>query len=94
MKRVEFHNTEWLDNLRDHLTKKRFGDWSIQSIDLYQYFLKLANPTDYEQLEGVKIDKYDMYSGCIVFYDDAHINQVIVVFDDTDVNELAKRVGL
>jgi hypothetical protein len=51
MKRVEFHNTEWLDNLRDRLTKKRFGDWGIQSIDLYQCFLKLANPTDYEQLK-------------------------------------------
>jgi hypothetical protein len=94
MKRVEFHNTYWLEMLRDHLTKKRFGDWAAQSTDLYQYFLKMANPTDNEQLEGVKIDKYDMYSGCIVFYDDERINQVIIAFDDTDVNELSKRVGL
>lgn len=94
MKRVEFHNTRWLDKLRDHLKKNRFGDWSTQSTDLYQYFLKMTKLSVYEQLEGVKIDKYDMYSGCIVFYDDAHINQVIVAFDDTDVNELAKRVGL
>ena len=60
---------------------------------LYQDFLKIANPADYKQLEGVKIDKYDMYSDYIVFYDDKHINQVIVAFDDTDVNELARRVG-
>ena len=78
MKRVEFHNTRWLDKLRNHLTKNRFGDWSTQSTDLYKYFLKMTKPSVYEQLEGVKIDKYDMYSGCIVFYDDAHKNQVIV----------------
>jgi len=94
MRRMEFHNTGWLDKLHDHLEKNRFGDWGTQSTDLYQHFLKLANPADYKQLEGVKIDKYDMYSGCIVFYDDERINQVIVAFDDTDVNELAKRLGL
>ena len=94
MRRVEFHNTRWLDKLRDHLMRYRFGDWDTQSKDLYQYLLKITDPTNYNQLEGVKIDKYDMYSGCIVFYDDEHINQVIVAFDDTDVNELAKRVGL
>jgi hypothetical protein len=94
MRRVEFHNTRWLDKLRDHLVKNRSDDWSAQSIDLYQRFLKMANPADYIQLEGIKIDKYDMCSGCIVFYDDEHINQVIVAFDDTDVNELARRVGL
>ena len=92
MRRVEFHNTRWLDKLRDRLENNRLCDWSNQSIDLYQHFLKIANPADNKQLEGVKIDKYDMYSGCIVFYDDEHINQVIVAFDDTDVNELAKRV--
>jgi hypothetical protein len=97
MRRVEFHNTGWLDKLRDHLEKNRFGDWSTQSIDLYQRFLKMASSADHKQLkqlEGIKIDKYDMYSGCIVFYDDEHINQIIVAFDDTDVNELTKRVGL
>ena len=94
MRRVEFHNTKWLDKLRDHLVKNRFGDWNTQSIDLYQSFLKMANPVDNKQLEGIKIDKYDMFSGCIVFYDDQFINQVIVAFDDTDVDELAKRVGL
>ena len=94
MRRVEFHNTRWLDKLRDHLEKNRFSDWNTQSIDLYQRFLKMANPVDNKQLEGIKIDKYDMFSGCIVFYDDQLINQVIVAFDDTDVDELARRVGL
>ena len=94
MKRVEFHSTRWLAKLRDHLVKNKSCDWSTRSIDLYQYFLKMSSPTAHKQLEGIKIDKYDMCSGCIVFYDDEHINQVIVAFDDTDVNELAKRVGL
>jgi hypothetical protein len=94
MRRVEFHSTRCLDKLRDHLVKNRSGNWSTQSIDLYQYFLKMASSAAYKQLEGIKIDKYDMCSGCIVFYDDEHINQVIVAFDDTDVDELARRVGL
>jgi hypothetical protein len=94
MNRVEFHNTKWLDKLRDHLVRNRFGDWNTQSKDLYQNFLKMADPADSKQLERIKIDKYDMCSGCIVFYDDKRINQVIVAFDDTDVNELIKRVGL
>jgi hypothetical protein len=77
-----------------HLVKNKSCDLSTRSTDLYQYFLKMANPTANKQLEGIKIDKYDMFSGCIVFYDDQLINQVIVAFDDTDVDELARRVGL
>lgn len=94
MSRIEFHNTKWLEKLRVHLEKNRFTDWDTQSIDLYQHFLKMINNPDYKQLQGIEIDRYEMHSGCIVFYDDEHINLVIVSFDDTDVNELTKRVGL
>jgi hypothetical protein len=93
MRIVEFHNTRWLEKLRDHLEKNRFHDWSTQSIDLYQYFLKINNNPDYKQLQRIKIDRYEMHSGCIIFYDDDHLNIVIVAFDYTDVNELAKRIG-
>lgn len=44
-------------------------------------------------MQRIKIDRYEMHSGCIIFYDDDHLNIVIVAFDDTDVNELAKRIG-
>ena len=94
MRRIEFHSTRWLAKLRDRLVKNKSCDLSTRSIDLYQYFLKIASSTANKQLEGIKIDKYDMFSGCIVFYDDQLINQVIVAFDDTDVDELARRVGL
>jgi hypothetical protein len=93
MRRVEFHNTKWLEKLRNYLEKNRSGDWSTQSIDLYQHFFKMINTEDYKQLQGIKIDKYEMHSGCIIFYDYERINLVIVSFDDTDVNELTKRVG-
>ncbi|AKJ39994.1 hypothetical protein [Methanosarcina barkeri] len=94
MRRVEFHNSKLLEKLCDHLEKNRFGDWNTQSINLYQHFLKMINTSDYKQLQGIKIDKYEMHSGCIIFYDDEHINLVIVSFDDTDVNELTKRIGI
>lgn len=94
MRRVEFHNTKWLEKLRDHLERNRFGDWNTQSTDLYQHFLKMINTLDHKQLQGITIDRYEMHSGCIIFYDDEHINLVIVSFDDTDVNELTKRIGI
>jgi hypothetical protein len=94
MRRVDFYNTKLLEKLRDHLEKNRFDDWNTQSIDLYQHFLKMINPSDHKQLQGITIDRYEMHSGCIIFYDYEHINLVIVSFDDTDVNELTKRVGI
>lgn len=89
---VGFNNTEYCVELHNHLEKIRLKNKSDQTKYLYQQFLNMITPEEYEQLRWIEIDRFEVYNGAFIFISDEFEDKVIVAFSNTDVNELFSRI--
>jgi hypothetical protein len=91
---IAFNNTKYLNDLHTYFSEISSKDWSACSKDMWEHFLKIANPIDRKQLNGIKVDKCNKVEGCFVFFDDSLENRVIVAWDDSDIEQIAGREKL
>jgi len=54
---IAFNNTKYLNDLHTYFSEISSKDWSACSKDMREHFLKIADPIDRKQLNGIKLDK-------------------------------------